>query len=381
MAFTMIPLKNEDENFCGAEFSATAGSAAYEAGSGFQNLTFNAFGDESYPSMVMGAGMVGNGSATTMINIDSGVSVSFTISEAYNVENPARSNAMVAAVFLSDGQPMFTKSYFLKESDLDGNWVDTKETGVYVGGGFSISMPNRMASPYLATFQYTDVHTVKIKVAVSLAPGGAGSINATAKVDFPEEDKAAGFTTRERRAIDESMRTNEGNTDHMYLDSLGNVTVGVGFMLPSESAAAEYPFLNSDNGPATIDQKQSEWRNIHSSPRNYVAGWYKSRTSLHLTSEFVDFKLGALVDSSFSGLSRLFPEIDKYPGAARVALQDMIYNVGEGGLGDGFPRLMEAVRDQDWLTAATESHRNIRDESRNNAIRDLFLNAAGSGDF
>ncbi|AVD91109.1 MAG TPA: hypothetical protein DDZ74_00880 [Pseudomonas sp.] len=381
MAFTMIPLKNEDENFCGAEFSFTGGAAVSEFGADYQNLTFNAFGEESQPSMVMGTGGAGKGIASTSIQIDSDLSISFMVFDLPDAQNPALHNASVSVVALSKGEPIFTKSYYLKHRDVNGNWVDTAESGVYVGSDFSISMPNRLGSPYLATFQHTGVHTVKVKVAASLAADGSGHVNATAKVDFPEEDKAADFTTRELNAIDAAMREHEGITDHMYLDTNGYVTVGIGFMLPNEAAAVEYPFLTSNNSPASVEQKRAEWQTIHALPTNYVAGWYQSHTDLHLASDYIDSRLGAIISTNFSELNNLFPAIGQYPGAARVALQDMIYNVGATRLSTRFPRFMEAVRNQDWATAATESHRNIPDESRNDAVRDLFLNAAGTGDF
>ncbi|WP_409321370.1 hypothetical protein [Pseudomonas monteilii] len=381
MAFTMIPLKNEDENFSGAQMSSSKQGSGFEAGSGFQTLTFNAFGNEDYPSTVVGFTTLGNGTGTASVSVDSGLSVTYTVREMLEMQDPARPNAQVTAVVMSDGNVMYTKSYFLREYDAFGGWVDTPETGIYVGAGFSISLPNRMNGPYLATFQQSDVHTLKIKASISLAPDGSAQVNATAKVDFPEQNKAGSFTTRELNAIDAAMREHEGITDHMYLDTNGNVTVGVGFMLPNESAAAEYPFLNSNNSPASVEQKRAEWQTIHALPTNYVADWYQSHTELHLASEYIDSKLGAIVSTNFSELSNLFPAIGQYPGAARVALQDMIYNVGATRLPLRFPRLMEAVRNQDWVTAATESHRNIPDESRNEAVRDLFLNAAGNGDF
>lgn len=381
MAFTMIPLKNEDENFSGAQISSSKQGSGFEVGSGLQALTFNAFGNEDYPSMVVGYTVLGNGTGTASVSVDSGLSVTYTVREILEMQDPARRNAQVSAVVTNNDGVMYTKSYFLREYDAFGGWVDTPETGVYVGAGFSISLPNRMNGPYLATIQQTDVHTVKVHASISLAPDGSAQVNATAKVDFPEENKAAGFTTRELGAIDNVTRRYEGATDFMYRDNEGNVTVGIGFMLPNESAAVNYPFLTSNSTPATVEQKRAEWQNIHSLPTGYVADWYESHADLHLTGEFIDSNLKNIIASSFTELSNLFPSVGSYPGAARVALHDMIYNVGATRLPVAFPRLMQAVRDQDWVTAAAESHRTIPDETRNDAIRDLFLSAGGAGDF
>jgi len=330
-------------------------------------------------------GLVKN-SASATIQVDSKISVSFNLVELEdsapviqdpNSQEPAipHRNAQVAVVVLYGSEVMFTKSYMLEERDESGNWVNTSESGVYVGGGFSISMPTQMGAPYKATFQRTDLHAVQIRINASTS-----AITATAKVTFPLEDKASGFTTREIESIQETLRTYEKEKDFFYLDSEGNVTTGVGFMLPNENAAVSLPLLDFDDNPATEMQKRQEWRTIHGLPTGYVADWYEDYTNLYMSEAAINDRLSSEIAAVYPQALGFFEDFGDYPSAARVALQDIIYNVGVGNFRQ-FVRLQAAVRRRDWAAAAAESHRAGIDEARNNKVRDLFLSAAGSGDF
>lgn len=377
MSITTKAIKSSDENICGAEFSAVGDGVAI----GSQDLTFNAFSDDGYPSTVMAVLGLASNTATATIQVDAQISVSFYVAEvedALSVNQDPQSqvpavphkNAKVTAVVLYGGQVMFTKSYLLQEMDAEGNWINTSESGVYVGGGFSISMPTQMGAPYQATFQRTDLHSVRIRISASTS-----GITASAKVAFPLEDKASGFTTQEQSEIDKSIRHFEGETDFMYLDTEGRVTVGIGFMMPDENAAVDFPFLDFDDNAASEAQKRAEWRNINALAKGHVASWYEDSTELYLPDDFISSHLQSLVAVNFTELTRIFPEYGDYPSAARLALQDMIYNLGMTKF-NKFSNLKDAVIRRDWVTAAAESHRKIPDESRNDAVRDLFLKAA-----
>lgn len=382
MSITTKAIKSSDENICGAAFAAVGAGVAI----GSQNLTFNAFSNDGDPSTVMAVLGLANKTATATIQVDAKLSVSFNIVEVEDAppvnldpksQVPAvpHKNAKVTTVVLYGGEVMFTKSYLLQEKDAEGNWKNTSESGVYVGGGFSISMPTQMGAPYQATFQRTDLHSVRVRISASTS-----GITANARVTFPLENKASGFTTRELESIQDTLRTYEKEKDFFYLDSLGNVTTGVGFMLANEDAAAALSLLDFNDNPATDLQKRQEWRNIHALATGYVADWYEDYTELYMPQSAIDDKLNSLISDSYAQILGVFEDFGSYPSAARVALQDIIYNVGVGNFAQ-FTRLKAAVRRRDWAGAATESHRAGIDEARNNKVRDLFLSAAGSGDF
>ena len=61
-------------------------------------------------------------------------------------------------------------------------------------------------------------------------------------------------TTTPAGALARAKRT-EGNLDHLYLDTAGYVTVGVGHMLPAADAAATLAFLrNADDAAASAQE-------------------------------------------------------------------------------------------------------------------------------
>ena len=78
----------------------------------------------------------------------------------------------------------------------------------------------------------------------------------------------------------------------------------------------------------------------------------------------------------FDDFLKMFPYFGDYPLPAQIALWDMIYNLGPGGLRRGFPRMRQAILDGDWEEAARQSHRSDIGETRNDHVRDLFIEAA-----
>jgi len=78
----------------------------------------------------------------------------------------------------------------------------------------------------------------------------------------------------------------------------------------------------------------------------------------------------------FDDLLRMFPYFGDFPLSAQIALWDMIYNLGPGGLRREFPLMRQAIQDGDWEEAARQSHRGDIGEPRNDYVRDLFMEAA-----
>ncbi|AQW68362.1 hypothetical protein [Pseudomonas parafulva] len=389
MNIVTTPIKSADENICGAEFSVVNNASGSDYGSASQRLTFNAFSDGANGSSASGVFAFNADAVNATIQIDYALSAVFSVYEFKQavIEKPDpesgetsseivyEDNAQVHLMVLRQGQLIFNKRYTLKTEGEDGKLINTSEPGIYFGGGFSINMPIVMGAPYLATLHSLDARSAVIRISASRT-----SVNASVRLTFPLENKSTNFTTRETKAIDAALRHNEGNTDFMYLDDRGFVTVGVGFMLPNEQAALAYPFFDLDDNPASDEQKRSEWRTIHSLPSGYLPSWYSEHGDLYLESEFIDSKVAELIDDSFMALSRIFPDVGQLPSAARIALQDMVYNLGEEGL-RRYTNLRAAIARRDWQTAAAESHRIGPNDERNNATRDLFLEAGRGGDF
>ena len=178
--------------------------------------------------------------------------------------------------------------------------------------------------------------------------------------------------------LKQRLRQHEGVINHLYLDSLGLVTCGVGHMIDSPSRMAGVEMVCQDGTTATLDEKITEWNAVGILQPAHLPPFYEARTKLRMTPEFIE----ALLDSDVQGfaglLARLIPGFDTFPGPAQEALLDMAFQLGAGGLVTKFPHLMSAVKARDWNACAENCHRAGIQEWRNTATADLFKQAANT---
>lgn len=170
----------------------------------------------------------------------------------------------------------------------------------------------------------------------------------------------------------------EGSVDHMYLDSEGHVTVGVGTLLPNAAAATALSFRHRDTDRLASDAEiQAEYELIDAMEggRDFGANYYASFTALYLPDEEIEPLVYDHMRADFDALLRLFPYFGNYPLSVQIALWDMSYNLGVGGLKGKFPNFCQAILDEDWEEAAAESHRERIAEERNDFVFDLLMDA------
>lgn len=168
----------------------------------------------------------------------------------------------------------------------------------------------------------------------------------------------------------------EGVIPHMYLDTAGKVTIGIGFMIPDPHAALAYVLVNRITGAAASSaEKLAEWTRVSQQAKGKLAQTYRKFTTLDLPETAVratlDLKLRAFAES----LRTRFANFDAFPAPAQLALLDMIYNVGPNGLFKGFPKLCRAADRRDWTTCAAECRRAGISAERNEACESLFRSA------
>ena len=167
----------------------------------------------------------------------------------------------------------------------------------------------------------------------------------------------------------------EGNISHMYLDTRGHVTVGVGYMLPDANAAAALSFVFRSNGlPADDATKRQAWTGVNGAPKGQLASAYRDLSKIDLPASSIQQLLTNSLESAEADLRRTFAEYDRFPLEAQEALIDMVFNLGLPRFGK-YSRLISAAREGNWDVAAAQSHREGPDDRRNAAIRDLFLQA------
>jgi len=177
----------------------------------------------------------------------------------------------------------------------------------------------------------------------------------------------------------------EGKIDHLYLDTKGKVTIGVGHLIPNRVAIANIPLYKTQNKiatqAATLQEKQLEYDKIAKLPwgPRYSAASYKAHTSLVIKDTDINLLLDKHIDSFYKDLCHIFTKAHGYTDNfdnlhknVQLALFDMIFNLGATRLVKSFPKFIAALKTGDWKKAATESHRVDVSPTRNNYVKQLF---------
>jgi GH24 family phage-related lysozyme (muramidase) len=175
----------------------------------------------------------------------------------------------------------------------------------------------------------------------------------------------------------------EGHVEHMYLDSNGFVTVGVGHMIPNAAHAAQLSFHVTKTGvPATEQQKKAEYEAVLKETKGKLASFYKNKATLFMKPADIDVLTKEHIESFERELKNLYgaaaypPGFEKFPDEVRLALFDMIFNLGATKLKNSYLSFNRSIAKNDWQTAGSESFRKGIQLARNNYVKDLFQKAA-----
>jgi GH24 family phage-related lysozyme (muramidase) len=190
------------------------------------------------------------------------------------------------------------------------------------------------------------------------------------------------------------IEKHEGRYVHMYLDHKGLVTVGVGYYLPLASTASALPFRDKKTKkPATKATIEAEWKALKAlNLKNYKATYFDKKTTLELTDAQVTSLFKNKTLSSRISLNSLksaydtfkttkkgtikYSKFDDLPEAAQIALWDMAYCLGIGGL-KVFKKLLTACKLGEWKVAETACKiANTPSQRRNNDNKAKFQEAA-----
>lgn len=178
----------------------------------------------------------------------------------------------------------------------------------------------------------------------------------------------------ERREL---IKRGEGCITHMYLDTVGRVTVGVGNMLSNADAAAELPFINRETGEnATEEEIKAEFYLVAAQAPAKLAASYKQFTRFDLSPAAIDELLDRRIEEFEASLEQDFANYDNFPPAAKLGLMDMVFNLGNSGLINKFPSFTSSAREENWAGCAVECNRKGVADSRNQEVKDLFNSVA-----
>lgn len=194
------------------------------------------------------------------------------------------------------------------------------------------------------------------------------------------------FSSVSKSSLRNTLADYEGYIKHLYLDTEGNVTIGVGHMIPNKNAMSGVTMYKVQNDkitqPATLQEKMDEYEVIRKMPfgADFSDKYYKKHTSLTMKDLDVDFLTNKHIDKFYSELKSIYTKNKGYPvdfdslhQNVQLALFDMAFNMGTPTLKNNFPKFNSALKSNDYKLAAKESHRKDIGEDRNNYVRDLFL--------
>ena len=156
----------------------------------------------------------------------------------------------------------------------------------------------------------------------------------------------------------------EGRISWMYLDDAvpGNVTAGIGHMIPT-GVAAVMVF-----GP---ESTAIDWLAVKAASPGMAASAYAHLTTCRLSPEAIDALCDADTADCWARLLRSVPTLPGYPPGVQQALLDLEYDPGV----TKFPKMLHAMEVGDWATAARESLRPQLAKSRNDYTAQLILSA------
>jgi GH24 family phage-related lysozyme (muramidase) len=156
----------------------------------------------------------------------------------------------------------------------------------------------------------------------------------------------------------------EGVIPHIYKDSRGIITCGVGFALPTARHVFTIPWRNLHEADPIAD-----YQHVRLSEPGREPAFYEAITHARLDHQFMWIHFNKQI-ALFERLLESW-NLAAMPAPAKLAIVDMAYNLGVSGL-DRYAMLRTACAECDWATAARECHRIGVQDIRNKATAALF---------
>ena len=183
----------------------------------------------------------------------------------------------------------------------------------------------------------------------------------------------------EKDKLRSMLEGNEGRVYHMYLDSNGFITIGAGHLLSSFGNAQKLAFKTDKNKPASNNGIKIDYENVKKQTAGRVASYYKKHTKLTISDTEINKLTDEHIESFEKELKNIYSGFSTFPINVRLALFDLIFNVGATDLRKKWPNLNAAIKARDWQKAADNSNRKPPvSATRNNFVKRLFEKAANT---
>lgn len=186
-----------------------------------------------------------------------------------------------------------------------------------------------------------------------------------------------------KKKVIAKLKVFEGSIPHLYLDTKGYVTVGIGHLISNRTDMKRVKMHTVKNKLpdklATLAEKQTEFDTIKALTKGKKASAYKKDTTLVMKDTEIQSLKGTHVKNFYANLTADYTVANGYANTfddlhenVQLALFDMIFNLGRSGLKKKFPTFNQAIKDENWSKAATESNRPDVGKSRNTYVKRLF---------
>ena len=187
-------------------------------------------------------------------------------------------------------------------------------------------------------------------------------------------------TQKEWKHFDEGydfFKKNEDIIPHLYIDSEGKPTIGVGQHLESFGEFNKMPLKDEYGNSATETQKAVAWKEMQTIKNNkanynengkfkYSADNFPGNQNLTISEEDADEYGANYMRGEIHHLREKFKDFDSHPKEVQIVLMDIQCNIGNTKFNrDKWPNLFEALEQKDYKRAAQEVNRKGVHDERN----------------
>lgn len=200
----------------------------------------------------------------------------------------------------------------------------------------------------------------------------ASTVNQMQKIDIPNQpnpqSQQYNYDTLLTNTI-AHLKKEEGNPQHIYLDTKGYKTIGVGINVDDWNTFQKLNFM-LNNRPATLEEKRQAFNIFENSKaqnrygQKFGAEYFKDVSNLRITDDESNRLLNQHLQNTLQHVQTQFPNFQTFPQGLQNVLLDIAYNTGNI-IRKKWPRLHAAIQTKSLPLIRSNIHRQDVPESRN----------------
>ncbi len=199
---------------------------------------------------------------------------------------------------------------------------------------------------------------------------------------------ATGDTSDERLLRETAERLKDPNFEgfipHIYLDTEGKITTGVGALIDDEDAFMAVDWLVDGKRPATDAEKKAAYARFQDLKRQkkfgqkYGAGYFKDKSRLQVSEEYALKRMNEHLQNDLKKLREGIDGFDNLPYPLKEVLLDIRYNTGAVSP-EKWPRLRNGIREKN-LTKIYHNVNRLKIQAERNQWAKERIKAISAGD-